>query len=324
MPTPYSASTEQERLEEKIKLLNVTTWENRISGLALKEWLAQFNAGDQSTPAEQMHALFLLSHFLFFGDDEIRALLRSLYRDVIRAPAMQTIRRSRECGVDFAEVLRTYQALEQGYRFMMLGSASESSAILLYYFRQENGLPTELFAHPHEVLRTDESGQYIGLLPKAENASRYVFLDDLCGSGVQAAEHATSIVEALRRFSGAIQVDYYVLFGTDDGLDRVRQAGAFDTVAAVLELDNSFKVLESESRLFQGDETGVDRFGVRATCEKYGRRLWPSYPLGYADCQLLLGFSHNTPDNTLPIFWGGDEAQDGPWKALFRRHVKVQ
>ena len=225
--------------------------------------------------------------------------------------------------MSFSSILKQYQALEHGYRFMMLGNPSESSAILLYYFRQENSLPKELFAHPQEVLRTDPNGQYVGVLPKASNATRYIFVDDLCGSGVQAKAYATRIVQALRQYCGSIEVDYYVLFGTEEGLNALRRTGEFDTVEAVLELDSSFKVLESESRLFQGDESGIDRSAVRATCVKYGSRLWPRYPLGYEDGQLLLGFSHNTPDNTLPIFWGGNQAQVGPWKSLFTRHTKV-
>jgi hypothetical protein len=37
--------------------------------------------------------------------------------------------------------------------------------------------------------------------------------------------------------------------------------------------------------------------------EKYGKKLYKNHMLGYKDSQLLLGLEHNTPNNTLPIFW---------------------
>ena len=52
-------------------------------------------------------------------------------------------------------------------------------------------------------------------------------------------------------------------------------------------------------------------------CEKYGNKLTKGYPLGYGGCQLLLGFSHNTPNNTLPIFWC-----DNNWTPFFKRYNK--
>ena len=41
-------------------------------------------------------------------------------------------------------------------------------------------------------------------------------------------------------------------------------------------------------------------------------------PLGFADGQYLFGLSYNTPDNTLPIFWGKAEG----WQPLFTRYHK--
>lgn len=35
--------------------------------------------------------------------------------------------------------------------------------------------------------------------------------------------------------------------------------------------------------------------------EHYGSPLY-SNPFGHSDCELLIGFSHNTPNNTLPVF----------------------
>ena len=52
-----------------------------------------------------------------------------------------------------------------------------------------------------------------------------------------------------------------------------------------------------------------------------GNDLEPNSPLGYKNGQLLLGFAHNIPNNTLPIFWS-DGRQHSPWTPLFPRYRK--
>ena len=59
-------------------------------------------------------------------------------------------------------------------------------------------------------------------------------------------------------------------------------------------------------------------------CWKYGKTmLGEKHALGFEDSQLLLGFHHNIPDNTLPIMWfdGPDRV---PWKPIFRRYPKLE
>lgn len=52
-------------------------------------------------------------------------------------------------------------------------------------------------------------------------------------------------------------------------------------------------------------------------CEYYGKKIKESMPLGYDDCQYLLGLYYTIPNNTLPIFWGNKN-----WNPLFVRHEK--
>jgi hypothetical protein len=54
-------------------------------------------------------------------------------------------------------------------------------------------------------------------------------------------------------------------------------------------------------------------------CKKYGDELWAMHPLGYKDGQLLLSLFHNTPDNTLPVFW----AESANWQPIFKRFHKI-
>lgn len=313
----------REELESKIKLLNSTTWEGRVTQPLVDDWTGQFDQAEEVENDERIHALFLLSHFLYFGQAELRCLLKSLYRDMIRTPMLHEIRRELESTLDRNVIEREYETRLARMRFLAVGNPSESGMHLLYYFRQENELPKDLFINAHEIFGREVAGGEIRTTIRDEDVDRYIFIDDLCGSGTQASLYSRDLLQPLKALDNESKVSYLVLFATSDGLRTVRGVGCFDTVEAVFELDESFRSLDSGSRIFSGEDGPFERQKVRKTCEKYGKRLSPHDPLGYKDGQLLLGFSHNTPDNTLPIFWGGEEAAKGPWKAVFRRYDKV-
>ena len=313
----------REALEAKLKLLNKTNWEGRVPRNVLEEWISQFDESPASIWDEQAQTLFLLSHFLYFGQAEIRSLLCSLYRDLIRAPVLREIRHAKSDTLDMAVIVQEYTTRHENYRYLALGNPSESSMHLLYYFRQENALPRRLFIHPHEIFEPIITSGAVDWQLRTPAVQKYIFLDDMCGSGHQAVQYGSDVVRPLKALSPSVQVEYYALFGTSCGLDAVRKSKFFDIADAVFELDESFCSLEEHSRIFHGGDPAPERMTVRDTCLKYGRLLSPAHPLGYADGQLLLGFSHNTPDNTLPIFWGGAQAVTGPWKPIFKRYDKV-
>jgi hypothetical protein len=105
-------------------------------------------------------------------------------------------------------------------------------------------------------------------------------------------------------------------------LQGARSGTEFDDVEAVVVLDPSFRALEPESRYFVSPPPRIGLSDARSLCEKYGTRIFAAAPLGYRDSQLLLGFHHNVPDNSVPMFWS--EGTDVyPWKPVFRRYHKV-
>lgn len=150
----------------------------------------------------------------------------------------------------------------------------------------------------------------------------YVFIDDLCGSGTQAEQYSRDLVEPLKQLNPAAKVHYLVLFGTTAGLQAIRGLNRYDIVDSVFEIDESFKCLDAASRIFSPGESHFDRLKTLKMCQKYGTQIWPAHPLGYKDGQLLIGFSHNTPDNTLPIFWA-DLKAPAPWIPMFKRYQKI-
>ncbi|UDU21090.1 hypothetical protein [Sinorhizobium meliloti] len=309
-------------LQIKLKQLTETIWREKISGADIKRWSEQFSSSITVHDNEQLQALFLLSNFIYFGQVEIRELLKSLYRDLYRTPAIHSIRRLNGDTAEWSLLQPAFETYRQKTRFLGVGNPSESGVHLLYYFRQENALPKSLFINSHEIFSRDTTTAVPTLKIADDAIETYVFIDDLCGSGTQASAYSKQIVEPLRALKPNVKVHYLMLFATTDGLEAIRALKRFDRVEAIYELDNTFKALEPTSRIFTSIDTAFDRVKIRATCQTIGSRLWPTHPLGYKDGQLLLGFTHNTPDNALPIFWMDGPATGQVWEPIFKRYHK--
>ena len=71
---------------EKVMVLNERLWENRATRPAVDQWLANFTGACMPRETERQHALYLLSKFLYFGQDEVRELLRAMFQDLFRQP----------------------------------------------------------------------------------------------------------------------------------------------------------------------------------------------------------------------------------------------
>lgn len=323
---------EKERLKAKIKILNETLWDNRVLNPSVEKWLANF-----SSDKEKFHALYLLSKFMYFGAIPMRNLLKSLYRDLYRYPLIECIRKNNDNTLDANFIESQFKMEENKTRFLGVGNPSESGAHLLYFFRQENNLSKKLFVY------TDEIIDRVGTLEQLHfpDVNHYVFIDDFCGSGSQATTDGTikRCVINLKRLSADVKISYLMLFATSNGIRTVRDSSLYDKVEAVVELDNTYKCFDAKSRLFpQRNDLLCEKDFAQEFCYRYGRPLFRSIhqkegltgnkleelsdktALGWGDCQLLLGFYHNTPDNTLPIIWYDENEIE--WFPVFRRYNK--
>jgi hypothetical protein len=306
-----------EALEAKIKVLNEAVWESRCDYRAIQDWLNQFNGScGYASDQEKLQMMFLLSNFIFFGSREIRELLKSLFRDLYKYRIVEQIRRSNKDTKDRTIIEKKFNEELRATRFLPVGNPSESGSHLLYYFRQENRLSKRQFINVHEIFAADDSHRV-----RDGSVKRYIFLDDLCGSGQQGVAYCRNIVIPLKRSKPGVEVIYYVLFATAPGLDKIKSLGSFDDVNCVVELDETFRVFSDASRYYDGIELPFDKDLAKHIASFYGGKLCLGHPRGYKDGQLLLGFSHNVPDNTLPIFWF-DEPDGNPWIAIFPRYPK--
>ena len=319
--------------DKQIEVLNSTLWEYRALRPRIDVWLSNFD-----TDQERDYALYLLSRLMYFSSSNIRNLLKALYRDLYRYPIIQEIRRANSNTLE--ESLIESKFLEEllHTRFLGVGNPSESGVHLLYYFRQENRIPKRLFVNTDDVIQRHTDGS-ISLRSDFSDARRFVFIDDLCGSGQQATTdtNVRRCVDDIRRLKPDAKISYLMLLGMTEGVEIVKSSGLYDYAEAVIELDETYKCFNDHSRYF--NDGFHDKTIARDVAYRHGYRLMyeflkPYYSnplqldfkarkraLGFGDCQLLISMHHNTPDNTLPIIWF-DEIE-GLWNPIFKRYNKV-
>lgn len=307
----------EQELRSKIKILSDSVWEGRANNRMVDDWLENFEKKDR------IDCLFLLSKFMYFGNRQIRELLNSLYRDLYRSPILHEIRKSNEDTLDSELIEHHFEEQLKQTKFFGAGNPSESGCHLLYYLRQENNLPKTLFAGPHEVFKSSTDTDGIKTIePYDKTIQRYVFIDDFCGTGVQSSDYLKSVVNDIKQVNSSSKLSYLVLFGTTAGLQKIKNDTDFDIVESVLNIDHTFKVFNNNSRYFKLSEDLLKQ-KLKLICMFYGISINENHPLGYENSQLLIGFHHNTPDNTLPIFWCNKSLEpDKSWTPIFKRYDK--
>lgn len=310
-------------LENTIQVLRRHAWDDEIQWPQVQRWLNNFQGEVLDKEEEQLYALYALTRFMYFGRSLIREMLRSLYRDYFESPLKQRLRRANGDTTDFALLQSLYEKELRTTRFLGVGNPAESGAHLLYYFRQENYLPKTLFADLSSAFEPQaRSGSVIGFVPRDSKIKRYVFFDDLVGSGTQVSQYLSGCLPSVRAEAPDVELAYLCLFGTQKGMTRANAPDLFNGNAQCLfYLDDSFRAFEKNSRYFKSPPDWFDPADMRRIAEHYGSKLWANDPLGYKDGQLLLSFSHNTPDNAPPIFW--DENFVVQWAPIFLRYNKI-
>ena len=313
-----------DNLRVRITVLSERVWENRNQWPQVEAWLANFDGRAGFEPeVEQLHALFLLSQFIFIGSAETRVLLQSVYRDLFLIPLIQEIRIALGGCRDPKVLGMAVDDALANTRFLGVGNPSESGVHLLYYFRQENRLSKALFLDSAAVftLTLSKDGKTERALANPD-VERYIFVDDVCGSGDTAVRYSKGIVTELLSLRPDAKLHYLAMFATRKGLEKVRTTKFGAGSAAVFELDDSYSCLSVNARILLDAPPHIDATTLEKVVMSYGQLLWPEFPAGWGNNQLLLGFQHNTPDNTLPIMWAEGSALR-PWTPAFKRYAKL-
>ena len=313
-----------QQIEQTIQTLVEHAWDREVTWGQIKTWTKNFSGATSSSDEEQLQALIALSRFIYFGKRLMREMLRSLYRDHFEAPLVQRIRRKLRKSRDEDLIRANYKRELAATRFVGLGNPSESGAHLLYYFRQVNHLPKDLFVDLGSAFADAIPGTRNSLLRAHDpTVTRYVFFDDLVGSAQQSSAYLSRSLSRIRKHYAELDLRFMCLFATNGGLAKLNEPKLFAGNASCLfELDDSYKAFDTQQRYFPSTlSQEFDLAKFRAVAAHYGKLLFEDHPLGYRDGQLMLGFTHNTPDNTLPIFW--NEGRSVQWNPLFVRYDKV-
>lgn len=327
-----SDELEMLHLETKLRSLSAHAWDSEVQWPHMSAWRANFVGHYFAESEEQLHGMLALSKCMYFSKRLVREMLKSLFRDHFQAPLLQRIRRN--CGgtLDSQKIRDIFSQELAATRFIGVGNPSESGAHLLYYFRQVNRLSKDGFvdfhgafepviSHKRNTGGAAENPRAISYQPRDPSISRYVFFDDLVGSGTQVSQYLIKNLSAIRKNNPDIELRFMSLFATTKGLDRLNRPALFDGNAMTLfELDKSYKAFELDARYFKDAPGWFNAARMRQMVGGYGETLYPGRGLGYKNSQLLLAFSHNTPDNTPAVFWV--EGANPLWAPAFIRYDK--
>lgn len=280
----------EEDLIKQIMHISATVWKHELTGSDIDNWLSNFTGKVFSVQEEKIIALWLLTHFVYYNQDEVRHLCKVVYKDFIHYQLEQN-------AIPVADVKAYISSIIKDYKFHYLGKGSESGSFVLYYFRQENDLALLNFP---KFVNTEEELQ-----------SNIVFIDDVTLTGDETSQ-AYIFFNKLK-----IQGNKKILLtfiASDKAIEYLSKIGV--TVISAIVLESRNKCFDASSEIFQHHSALLE------SCKKmvthYGQILKPTWPLGYKDGQYTFGFFYNTPDNTLPIFW----SEHNNWVSIVKRYDK--
>lgn len=184
--------------------------------------------------------------------------------------------------------------------FIPVGYVVKSGSLVAYSFRKLNQIPENRF-----IAYSDLSSETL------KGITHLIFLDDLVGTGNQCNEVWRDLTTKLKQFNSNPDLFYATLVSTQHGKKETEDKTTFKVISPHI-IDNSEIPFHKESKIFD-DESIKEK--TKEIVAKYGKDLYPKYPLGYKDNSLLIGFYYSTPNNTLPIFW----SSNSNWKPLLTK-----
>lgn len=308
-------------IEKKLETLARHAWDNEVDLPKIHRWRDNFTGRVFNETIEHEYCLFMLSKFMYFSQRMVKEMLYSLYRDHFYGPLRREIRLANH-GTRNPNVIDTeYNKQLSKTRFIGSGNVSESGPHLLYVFRQINDLSVSLFTDFGSAFKQAKSGKDLIYIPTNKHVERYVIFDDVVGSGRQVSTYLTQILAQIRAGAPYAELEFMCLFATTQGLETLNSPALFNGQAKCLfELDETYKAFGLKPRYFTDAPPWFVSTDAKQISHFYGNPLFKPHSLGYRDGQLLLGFNHNTPNNTLPIFWkDGDRLA---WMPIFKRYEK--
>jgi hypothetical protein len=280
------------RAEEVVRLIgrwgaykgrSVTTDEVRA-------WLEQFGR-----KSDQRLMFKILQSIRFYTEDEVRNGVKVAHGIVVRGLVER---------VSHKQVKR-WQSLIVSY----LDGAGKSGARFASLFITENEMYRESLV---------ERGQLKSTLVKRDDIQGLVFVDDFVGTGHSATEYLQSFIhecgDVIKEKS--IKVFFLAVSGFVGGMRYLEEHIKSNLVSINVHfcelLDESDACFHDQSKTFTEQK---ERQRAKEIAFSKGATICKPAPLGYSGSEALVVFSHNCPNNTLPILW----EKSREWTPLFRR-----
>ena len=271
-----------------------------VTPLHVRAWLEQFEYN-----TEQRQMFNLLKNVNFFSQIRIREKIRELHEEVQKIIA----------GTGVSRPWDRRQARPDILLSSLESSPAKSGPSYARIYAKENNIFVE------NVKSRDEIGH---VLKDNDQIRAIVFIDDIIASGGTAEAHFNWLNEKhgeLIRNQG-LMVFIASVCGLRLGIKRVEDtvqdaslSGQFSVVVGEI-LDETDQCFSKQSNIFSSPE---DRRIARGIAEEYGKKLEKGHPLGYDNGQLLVVFSDNCPNNTVPILWKESTGKI-KWRPLFKRN----
>jgi len=259
-----------------------------VGGEQVRAWLDQFG-----NTTDQRLMFKILQRLKIYSEDELRAKMRDVHgimsRGLVERRALRQLKRS--------DILVSY-----------LDGPGKSGAHLARLYCDENNIYRDNLV---ESARLNQSLD-------REGVQALMFVDDFLGTGDSVCGYLATLADGLREklISLELRVFFVAVTGFAAAAQKVSQA--VDDLRLPIKihvcdsLDDRNHCFAEHSEIFASEG---ERLAAMDLAYRKGVTLCKQAPLGYGGCQAMVVFSHNCPNNTLPILWDQTEH----WHPLFRR-----
>ena len=210
------------------------------------------------------------------------------------------------------EEMTKYMSALNNYVISNIEGIEKSSSHLFYPLNKSLKIPSENFIPSQNLISSDDRS--------------IVFIDDMVGTGNQVINYIKKL--KVEGKIGDQKLYYYAIVGLKDGIDKIKNSGLFEEVEANIVISNA---AFDTGFIFQARDSGIAKNMAYSIGKQLTERKNKIDPLGYKNSGTLVFFRHNTPNNSLPIFWASGKCKileslgedtEVNWTPLFPRKQK--
>jgi len=267
------------------KLIHTGIWEG-VQESRLTGWLGCLRNCDAG-----LLGAYLLDNLAFRSRDQYASLLDTVFHDLCftdRGTQRQLLDVLRKKPEDCAEIkIRVAPVIGH------TAPPTKSGPYILRLAQRRYRIHNDWLVWPHT-------------LGKMADLSDIFFVDDFCGTGNQFIEFLMGIeIQEILKANPGVRITYLVTAVHSDGLARINKMYPYVNVVWGEHLRPINAVLSSEAfaRYRIPGFSNLIESQYQSAIKYTGLPVKGRIADGFGSLGLAYGFSHATPNNTLPIFW---------------------